>query len=150
MKKNLFKHNKDLATIAALSLTRQKGTFFEPFPHWRSGISIENQWRCHRYNSEPPPPPHSPPLKNHQQKCVEGTVIKRRCIPLVVGSDQAGPVDGQDPIANPQPAIGCRRPVGDERADVDARGVEGRVLRWEGGGGRKGTVTNQILKNVFF
>lgn len=56
-------------------------------------------------------------------------------VPLVVGPDQAGPVHRQDPIADLQPAVGGGGSVGDQRADVDARGVEGCVLRRERGVG---------------
>lgn len=49
--------------------------------------------------------------------------------PLVVCSDQTGPVHGQDAISDPQSAVGGRRPVWDEGPDVDARSVERSVLQ---------------------
>lgn len=52
-------------------------------------------------------------------------------VPLVVGPDQAGPVHRQDPVADLQPAVGGGGSVGDQRADVDARSVEGCVLQRE-------------------
>ena len=44
-------------------------------------------------------------------------------LPLVVSADQAGPVDGQDAVPDPQPAVGGGGAVGDQRADVDPRGI---------------------------
>ena len=49
--------------------------------------------------------------------------------PLVVRADQAGPVDGQDAVPDPQPAVGGGGPVGDQGADVDPRSVQRGVLQ---------------------
>lgn len=50
-------------------------------------------------------------------------------LPLVVRSDQTGPVHRQDPVSDPQPAVGGSRSVRDQSPDVDAWSVERGVLQ---------------------
>lgn len=50
-------------------------------------------------------------------------------VPLVVCSDQTGPVHSQDAISDPQSAVGGSRSVRDQSPDVDAWSVERSVLQ---------------------
>lgn len=50
-------------------------------------------------------------------------------VPLVVCSDQAGPVHSQDAISDPQSAVGGSGSVRDQSPDVNAWSVERSVLQ---------------------
>lgn len=55
-------------------------------------------------------------------------------LPLVVGPDEAGAIDSQDAVPDGEPAVGGRRAVLDQGADVDPRGAERSVLSAGKGG----------------
>ncbi|KAG9349808.1 hypothetical protein JZ751_026161 [Albula glossodonta] len=50
-------------------------------------------------------------------------IISTDTIDLRVGSDEAGPIHGQDPVPDTEPPVGCCRPVGDQGPDVDPGSV---------------------------